>query len=211
MVNSLTLISTMAMLTFGQLFPKEEILSSHEISLNNRYPVKAVSDVFKDNILLNIAYMDGKVKSSRDIKWDEIRRPFHSELTLEPGQVFAFHEDVLGEYKGKMGKTSNAHFIGQEGFKTDGYLYGDGVCHLVSLIYWTSKDAGLDTLAPVRHDFMAIPEIPREYGVSIYSNPNTLGTNAQQNLYVTNNRNKTITFNFDYVDEKLKVSVVELN
>lgn len=185
------------------------VVSSHEISLRNRYPVESVSDVFKDNILLNLAYMDGKVKSKQDINWDEIKRPFHYEFKLDPNQAFAFHDDELAEYKGKVVKTTHAHFNSEEGFKTDGYLFGDGVCHLASLIYWVAKDAGLEALAPTNHNFMPIPEISREYGVSIYSSPYSRGSNAQQNLYVTNNKNKPISFMFDYVDDKLKVSILE--
>lgn len=189
----------------------QSTLASHEFSLNKRYPVPSVSDVFKDNILLNIAYLDGQVKSASDIQWDELEKPFHAEVKLDPGKVFAFHDDVLSEYKDKITLTSNAHFNAADGFKSDGYLFGDGVCHLASLLYWTAKDAGLDANAPTRHDFMAIPEISKEFGVSIYNNPFTKGTNAQQNLYITNNKSKAITFNFDYNGDKLKVSVVEDN
>ncbi len=210
--NQLATISAAALLTFGQIISPlsaPQVLASHEISMNDRYPVKSVSDVFKDNMLLNLAYMDGKVTSKSNLNWAEVEKPFHYELSLKPGEVFAFHDDVLDQYKGKLGYTTHAHFTGEEGFKSDGYLYGDGVCQLASLIYWVAKDAGLDSLAPTNHDFMAIPEISKEYGVAIYSNPNTRGSNAQQNLYVTNNKNKPVTLAFDYADDKLKVSVEE--
>ncbi len=36
-------------------------------------------------------------------------------------------------------------------------------------MYLTALKAGLDTRAPVRHDFAKIPDIAREYGVSIHS------------------------------------------
>lgn len=212
--DTLVKISTAAIVTLGSLtqaLPTDRVVSSHEISLNNRYPVESISDVFKDNILLNLAYMDGKVKSKQDINWDEIKRPSYFEFILEPGQVFAYHDDILDEYKGKVVRSTNAHFNAEEGFKTDGYLFGDGVCHLASLIYWVAKDAGLEALAPVNHDFMEIPEIGREYGVSIYSNPYSTGSHARQNLYVTNNKNKPINFLFDYANDKLKVSVAEVN
>lgn len=212
--NQIAAISAAAILSLGQLttpIVQGQVLASHEISLENRYPVKSVSDVFQDNILLNLAYMDGRVKSKQDINWDEIRRPFHSELSLNPGEVFAFHDDVLNEYKGKMGRTTNAHFNASEGFKSDGYLFGDGVCHLASLIYWVAKEAGLDSLAPTNHNFMDIPEISREYGVSIYSNPYSKSSNAQQNLYITNSKDKSIVFVFDYSGDKLKLSVAEVN
>lgn len=187
---------------------KQHTLSSHEISLENRYEVKSVSDVFKDNILLNMAYMRGSV-SSKDFNWDEVKKPFKYEFKLEPNKTFAFHDDILDEYKDKVVKTTKAHFNAEEGFKTDGYLFGDGVCHLASLFYWVAKDAGLNTKAPTSHDFAVIPEIDRENGVSIYSSPQSIGSNAQQNLYITNNKNKEITFKFEYEQDKLKASVVE--
>lgn len=216
--NQIIAISAAAFLTFSQLaqpllspLPQQQVLASHEFSLEKRYEVKSVSEVFRDNILLNLAYMSGKVSSKKDINWDEIKHPFHYELSLNPGEVFAYHDDVLAEYRGKLGHTSRAHFTAEEGFKTDGYLFGDGVCHLASLIYWVAKDANLDAKAPTNHDFMVIPEIDRQYGVSIFSNPYSKGSHALQNLYVTNNKNKPISFMFDYADNKLKISVAEVN
>lgn len=185
------------------------VLASHSISLENRYPVKQVSDVFKDNILLNIKYLSGDVKSAKDINWDEIKKPAAIQFKLNPGETFAFHDDVLDQYKNTLVKTTQAHFNGEEGFKTDGYLFGDGVCHLASLIYWVAKDANLEASAPTNHDFMAIPEIAKEFGVSIYSNPFFKGSNARQNLYITNNKTKTITFKFEYDGTNLKVSALE--
>lgn len=168
-------------------------LSSHEISLAERYPVKSVNDVMSYNILHTLKLMG------------------ESQFTLNPGQTFAFHDDILPEYKDKVVKTTNAHFNAQEGFKTDGYLYGDGVCHLASLIYWVAKDAGLEALAPVNHNFAPIPQISREYGVSIYSNPYSKGANSKQNLYVTNNKQNPVEFKFEYKDDNLKFTVVEVN
>src|SRR3990167_2148766 len=207
--DSLVKITAATIVTLSaQLTPLtfEHVLSSREISLENRYEVKDVSDVFRDNILLNLAYMDGKVTKASDINWDQIKKPFKYEFKLEPNKTFAYHEDVLEEYKNKVVKTTNAHFNAEEGFKTDGYLFGDGVCHLASLIYWVAKDANLDVKAPTNHDFAAIPEINREYGVSIYSSPFSRGPNVQQNLYITNNKGKDITFKFEYNGEKLKLA-----
>lgn len=207
-------ISAAAIITFGSFMVpqiQENILASHEISLEYRYPDKRISEIFKDNILLNIAYMDGKVTKREDINWDEIRKPFKYEFRLNPGQTFAYHDDILPQFNGKVTKTTNAHFNWFEGFKSSGYLYGDGVCHLASLIYWVAKDAGLDAYAPTNHNFMNIPEIPKEYGVSIFSNPYIKGNDAMQNLYITNNKGKAITFKFDYIDENLRITVVEEN
>lgn len=216
--GALAKITTVVVVTLSQanvpvIAPEIQgtVLTSHEISLENRYPVKSVSDIFKDNILLNLAYLRGIITSTKDINWDEVSMPFHYTFRLEPNQTFAFHDDISNEYLGKVTKTTNAHFNSYEGFKTDGYLFGDGVCHLASLMYWVAKDSNIDAKAPTRHDFMAIPEIDRQYGVSIYSNPFSKGSNTQQNLYITNNRSKPIEFMFDYSDKKLRLSLLEVN
>lgn len=210
-------IGTLAILplTFGSLLGLGSndsfLLASREISLQNRYENKFVNDVFKDNILLSLAYLGNRIYSSRDIKWEEISKPFQYEFKLEPNKTFAFHEDVEDKYKNSLVKTTNAHFNFTDGFKTDGYLFGDGVCHLASLINWVAKEAGLSVEAPTNHNFAPIPDIPKEYGVSIYNNPVSKGANALQNLYITNNRSKTISFKFKYADNKVKVSIVQLN
>lgn len=185
------------------------LVAQKEMSLDNRYPEKFVNEVFKDNILLNLAYLNGSVISSKDIKWDEVRKPFKYEFRLDPNKTFAFHEDVLEKYKDSLVKNTNAHFNATEGFKTDGYLFGDGICHLASLLYWVAKEAGLDTEAPTNHDFAPIPDIPKEYGVSIYSNPFSKGSNAQQNLYITNNKAKAVSFKFEYQYDRVRVSIAE--
>lgn len=190
--------------------PVVNLLISHEISLENRYENKFVSDIFKDNILLNMAYIRGNVKKESDIVWSVIQKPFEYKFTLLPSKTFAFHDDVLEKYKNSVSVTSNAHFNFQEGFKTDGYLAGDGVCHLASLIYWVAKDAELDAYAPTNHNFRVIPEISKEYGVSIYSFPGSTASNAMQNLYITNNKENPVEFVFDYDGKNLKVSIYEI-
>ncbi|MBI4038346.1 VanW family protein [Candidatus Daviesbacteria bacterium] len=206
-------------LTFGSLLGpldnqnlsnSENLLAYQEMSLDNRYADKFVNEVFKKNILLNLAYLNGQVTGAKDINWDQISKPFKYEFKLAPNSTFAFHDSVADKYKDSLVKTTNAHFNAAEGFRTDGYLFGDGVCHLASLLYWVAKGANLETKAPTNHDFANIPDIPREYGVSIYSNPYSKTSNAQQNLYITNNKNKPVAFKFEYQDNKIKVSIVEL-
>ena len=208
--DTLVTISTIAILSLTQfgsmsvLVNQSHVLASHEFSLNNRYyPVQ------KENILLNLAYMDGRVKGKADVNWDEILKPQTYSFKLNPGETFAFHDDVLPEYQGKVTKSTNAHFNAAEGFRSFGYLVGDGVCHLASLMYWVALDAGLETNAPTNHNFMAIPEIERIYGVSIFNNPYLKGANAKQNLYITNSKDKTVEFKFDYNGDKLRVSAIE--
>lgn len=190
---------------------EEKILAEYEISLDNRYDNEFVNAVFKDNILLNLSYMQGKQIDAKNINWDEIRSNFTYEFRLDPNKAFAFHDDVFDKYRERVMVTTNAHFNSKEGFKTDGYLFGDGVCHLASLINIVAQKASLDVEAPTPHDFAPIPDIPKEYGVSIYSNPYAKGSNSQQNLYITNNKGKPVTFKFEYNGDKVKVSIVEGN
>lgn len=183
------------------------VLAQRQMSLDTRYANKSVNDVFKDNILLTLSYMSGKVKSPADIDWTKVRANSRYELVLQPGEVFAFHNDVLPQYKGKQLKTIVADFGPADGYKSDGYLYGDGVCHFASLIHWAAQDAGLKVLSPVNHDFAHIPEVPRQYGTSIYTTPDNSYTSEMQNLYVENNFDKPVTIVFEYTDPELKVSV----
>lgn len=188
--------------------PRENIVAERSFSLEDRYPNKWVSDIFKDNILLTLFYLRGNEKTS-DVNWSKVEKPFRYDFKLEKGQVFAFHEDVKPEYKNELIKTTDSHFNSFEGFKSDGWLVGDGVCHLASFINWVARDAGLDVLSPTNHDFAAIPEVPREYGVAIYDVPGQSYSNELQNLYIRNNKGKEITLSFDYNGKDLKVSVLE--
>lgn len=201
------LINSGGLINPSILGSKETTLANRTISLEYRYPSQRVSDVFKDNILLNLAYLDGRVNTAKDINWNEMENSFRSEFVLQPNETFAYHDDVLPQYEGKVVKTTEAHFNSQDGFKTDGYLYGDGVCHLASLINWAAKDANLDVLAPSNHNFANIPEVPKEYGVAIYYNPSNKSVGARQNLYITNNKDKAVKFVFEYKEGNLSVSV----
>ncbi len=189
--------------------PKQ--LAIHDMPLNDRYPVPSVNKVFKDNILLTLSYLDGTVKSKQDINWENIQKPVTFQFRLQPNQTFAFHDGVLPEYKDNVQITTAAHFGYSDGFESDGYLTGDGVCHLASLINWTAQDAGLKSVAPTNHNFANIPDVPRQYGTSIYYNPGSDYSNAHQNLYVTNTLDKPVTFKFDYSNDDLKFSIIEDN
>lgn len=190
---------------------KNSTLAQKTMSLDNRYGNEYVNGVFKDNILLSLAYMDGRVRSKSDINWGKLNKPSLYKMELRPGEIFAFHEYTLPEYKDKRIKTTNAHFSGNEGFLSDGYLMGDGVCHLASLIKWAAEDAKLSVLAPTNHDFAYIPEIPKEYGVSIYTMPDQPSSSAQQNLYIENTFDKPIIFAFDYTNGNLNLTISKSN
>ena len=188
-----------------------KVLSQATYSLSNRYGDPYVNNVFSDNILLTLAYMGGKVKKGETISWDTVKAPSVNKLILEPGQTFAFHDNTLDKYKGKVVSTTNAHFVTSEGFKSDGWLVGDGVCHLASFMHVVSKNAGLQSEAPTRHDFATIADVPKEHGVSVYYSPDNSSTSTLQNLYITNNRSKTIAFVFTHDKDALNIKVEQLN
>lgn len=190
-------------------FAENKILSSEKISLEKRYENKFVNDVFKDNILLNMAYLRGTIAKKEDIDWEDIDSPFSYKFVLHSGQSFAFHEDVFPKYKESLVKTTNANFNFDDGFKFSGYLVGDGVCHLASLMYLVAKNAGLDAFAPTNHNFAQIPEISPEHGVSVYKMPGSISANSLQNLYITNNKENSVIFEFEYSNKVLKLSIFE--
>ena len=182
------------------------VLASQSMSLENRWDnSQFVNDVFKDNILLALYYLDNRVEDKSQINWEQIsNQPFKAEFTLNSGEGFAFHEDVVPKYKDSLVKTTNAHFIGEEGYRNSGNLIGDGVCHLASLMYWVADEAGLETYNPSDHNFAPINEVPKEYGSGILS-PNPLG-----NLYITNSLDRPILFSFDFDGVNLSASVITL-
>lgn len=184
-------------------------LAVREFSLEKRYDDSFVNEVFKDNILLTIKYLAGEEIDPKTINFENVRKPFEYKLTLKPEETFAFHDDALPEYDGKVKRTTNAHFNLSEGFKSDGYLVGDGICHLASLLYWVARDAGLEAEARVNHNFANIPQVPREYGVSIYAYPGKQYSDQMQNLYITNNRDREVAFEFEFDGEKLKITATE--
>jgi len=189
----------------------EHRLSERQMSLNKRYSNPFVNSVFKNNILLTLSYMENNVDSNKPVDWNSIEKFSHYEFTLRPKDSFAFHDSLLPSYQGKVVKTTNAHFNLEEGFLSDGYLPGDGVCHVASLMNWAARDAKLDVLSPISHNFASIPEIPAFYGVSIYSQKNEEQASEEQNLYITNNLEKPIKFAFDYRNGELTVSVFAID
>jgi hypothetical protein len=183
-------------------------LGERSISLDNRQVNKPLNEIYKDNILLNMAYMRGVVTKGSTVNWDSVRAPFEYEFILQPGETFAFHDLVSEEFRNPT-LTTQSHFGGQEGYQYDGRLYGMGVCHLASVINWAAKDAGLNSVAPTNHDFFPINEVPKEHGVAIYADPGSVGVSSKQNLYITNNKDTAVTFKFNFDGDNLKVSVLQ--
>lgn len=202
-------LSILNLLQFGDVFTKPYILSERSISLEKRQQDRYVNSVMKYNILLNLAYLKQDSVDLNNIREQDIDKSFQWKLVLKPNQTFAYHDEVLENYKKSDIFAKKIHFNSQQGFKSDGYLVGDGVCHLASIIKWVAQEAGLTVVAPTNHNFAVIPEIPQKHGVAIYYQPANSGISANQNLYITNNTSTDITFVFDYVQNgDLKVTVL---
>lgn len=214
MIQSLLAIGLLAstLSPFASMSAKQEqptVLATHTISLEKRAYNSYVNDVFKKNMLRAVYLMNGDTPEMVTKNETYSSDSFHKEIALKSHETFSFHENVLPEFSGKIAKTSNSHFSGDQGFLSDGYLMGNGVCHLASLMYWVAKDAGLTALAPTNHDFAAIPEIDPIYGVAIYYMPDGGRGSASQNLYITNNLEETIYFVFDFNGKDLTFSVTK--
>lgn len=186
---------------------QKTVLAERAMSMQDRYAVPIVGDVFRDNILLTLAYMSGKVQNASQINWDEVRKPQSFAFTLQPGQSFAYHDGVLPEYANSTVMTTKAHFNAAEGFLATAGLYGNGVCHFASLMNWAARDAGLEVAAPTNHDFAAIPGISREYGTAIYYVFGQQSVNELQNLYIRNNQDVPVTIIASYDGTSMKVRV----
>ncbi|MFH1535725.1 MAG: VanW family protein [Patescibacteria group bacterium] len=188
---------------------EQKTLASHELDLTNRLPNSFGSEVFADNILFALHCLKSDVSSLKtnetingpsDIDWDKTRSYFEVSFTLKPGEVFAYHANVLPAFNAVV-KTMNSKFFIDEGYKSLAGLGGNGVCHLASLINWVASDAGLEVTSKVNHDFYPVPGVPREYGSSIFY-AQSGGNSQNQNLYIKNNLQTPVTFDFK-ADNKL--------
>lgn len=210
---TITLLSLISLNTIGAVpvEAQKTQIAERIISLNHRVEGSALNEVYKDNILLNLAYMRGIVSKNAPINWEEVRKSFNYEFELQPGERFVFHEAVKAEYLAGTVKTMNSHFSGDEGYKSDGALFGMGVCHLASVINWAAKDAQLESIAPTNHDFYVINQVPREFGVAIYYSPDSISASELQNLYIKNTFDKNITFRFEYNGDNLSIKVLKVS
>lgn len=180
---------------------RKEVIAQESLDLTSRDQDSWVSEIMADNIRLTLYYLKGDVDG--EIDWDEVREPFSVSFTLKPGEVFAFHDDVLPEFKEKVVKTTGASFQADEGFKTDGYLFGDGVCHLASLMNRVASEAGLRVTA-VNHDFRLIPGVPKEFGTAIYYLEGDSFTSQLQNLYIENIFDFSVDFTIQINQQQVK-------
>jgi len=67
--------------------------------------------------------------------------------------------------------------------------------------------AGLQSEAPTKHDFANIPDVSKEMGVSIYYLSDNPAASALQNLYITNNSDKTVAYIFTYNNDTLHIKI----
>jgi len=195
---------------------KEEILAVRKLDLTERDQNPYVNQIFKHNILLALSFsplLDFLLPIQERLPAGEAGSPLDETgikygFILEPGQVFAFHENFSEEFKLKKVITLNTKFSSSEGYQSPGTISGDGVCHLASLINWAASKAGLKVQAKVNHQFRAIPGIPDEYGTSIrYSKT---GLNSQnQNLYIENTFDFPVEFRFTVNEDNLELEVVK--
>lgn len=199
----------------SQIVQQEKVLAQKTMDLSIRYPDPWVNEIFSDNILLNLHYLKGDVALLKDekgkIDWEKVRAPFEFSFVLESGWTFAYHQNLTPEFKDKNVLAGQTRFWFDEGYKSDGYLVGDGVCHLASLFNWVSQEAGLEVVANVRHDFLPVPDIPREYGTSILYSPDGARGSANQNLYITNNFPQPVEFAISADEKTVKIQVVAEN
>lgn len=180
--------------------PREKVLAEHVLDLNERLPASpSGNEVFKYNILLNLKYLEGNL---------DLGDSFTTEVELQPGEVFAYQENLLPEFQDKSVKTGGTKFIAQEGYKALGGLYGNGVCHLASLINWTASDAGLKVTALANHNFWPIPGVPKEYGTSIRYLPDNGWKTKNQNLYIENPFDEPVKLVFHSFPEEVKLKVI---
>lgn len=196
------------------------VLARQELDLNNRYPVNSVNEVFSDNIILYLHYMNGSVTSVLDtekstanrriIDWEKARKPLAFSLTLSPNEVFVFHPDVLKEFDEKNLTIVDTSFGSTDGYRFIAGLWGNGVCHIASLINWVSKEAGLTVTSKVNHDFAVINGIEKKFGTAIYYLEGSNWSNQAQNLYIENPYSFPVTLNFTVVDSKVVLTITAI-
>ncbi len=204
-----TLVTAKTVSIVSPVVPRE-VLARHEFSLEKRYADAWVNRVFKENILLTLAYGRKLVSAGKPVDWNQVDKPFRWSLELPAGKVLTYHDTVLPKYQGEAMPLTNVYFNSAEGFLSDGWLVGDGTCQLASLLGWVARDAGLSVEAPTNHNFAAIADVPKEQGVAIYHVPSNPAASARQNLYIQNNKGAPVQFVFDYDGITLRISAEKL-
>lgn len=180
---------------------QEVVLAQQALDLTTREPGAFANEVFSDNILLALHYLKGDI-GSLPLDWEEIRQSFAVSFVLEPGETFAFHDNVLPEFP-PPAMTFNSRFFIEEGYRSVGGLGGNGVCHLASQINWVASGAGLEVTARASHDFAPVPGVPKENGTSIRSQQ------ASQNLYIKNDFDFPVIFIFEVDSQIINLKILQ--
>ena len=182
-------------------YQNQKILVEENLDLTVREPSLEANQGYTDNILLALHYL--KSEETLPIDWEEVRKPFEVSFVLQPGESFAFHENVLPEFA-RPAVTMNSEFLTTEGYKSVWGLGGNGVCHLASLMNWVASEAGLKVVAKANHSFALIPGISQEYGTSIRSQ------SSSQNLYIINSLDQSMSFWFKTDSQRLTLKISQL-
>lgn len=170
--------------------------------------VDYVSQAASDNILLALHYLAKTVpKQGEAIAWAQARQPQLISLELNPGEMFAFHPETLSKFQGKSVKAVQTNFYRSDGYVADNGLVGNGVCYLASLMNWVASEAGLAVTAEVDHDFFPVPNVPPEYGTSIFYTPGS-SASQDQNLYIENTLDVPVYLVFSADAERVVFGVV---
>ncbi len=220
-ITSVTLIASL-LSPMTEAFPsatfsaikEPEILSSGTFNLTNRLLDRGGNPIFTDNILLTLRYFqDGSIKAEKKngpgaIDWEKVREPFEFSFILLPGETFTFHSQVLPEYEKHLGFVGKGNFSWLQGYKALEGLSGNGVCHLASFINWVANDAHLDVDARVNHNFAPVPDVPKQYGTSIFDLEGSSGSKLQ-NLYITNKFTYPVKFTFKVNGEEVRLVITK--
>ncbi len=161
---------------------QEQVLAEHALDLTIRDGEEKINEVFAFNILKALEYLGT------------------DQFTLEPGEAFAFHANVLPEFENPK-ITFNSMFYVNEGYRAVGGLGGNGVCHLASLMNWVASETNLEVAAPINHSFAPVPGVPPEFGTSIRSQSPT------QNLYIRNNFDYPVNFVFSAEEDAVGLKI----
>lgn len=180
---------------------QEIVLAEKSLDLTIRSPEPQGNQGFADNILLALHYLKENVENPK-IDWDLVRKPFEVSFILQPGEVFAFHANVLPEFKNPA-YTMNSKFFTYEGYKAVYGLGGNGVCHLASLMNWAASEADLEIVAKANHNFAPVPGVPKEFGTSIRSQ------DKNQNLYIENSFDFPVTFEFKVNNKEVYLKIFQ--
>jgi len=149
-------------------------------------------EVLSFNILRYFHYLKG---DAEEFAGGENREPFEGSFVLNPGEVFAYHPEVLEEYRNQVAVTPETNLSMADGYKALEGLPANGVCYSASLFNWVASEAGLEIVAKVNHDFFPVPGVPQEYGTSIY---HLAGSHSSrlQNLYIRNTYDSPVEFRY---------------